>query len=151
MEHIEWHAPEYIHTVKTSDWYWIVGIVTISITLICIILNNAIFGILILVSAATLSLYASRKPDTVLMRADARGIYIGSLHYPYSTLESFWIEMRERHPRIIIKSKKRFAPFVTMLLDETDPEPVHAFLSKHLHEEEHIEPFLEKLLIHLGF
>ena len=51
MEHLSWQAHEYHHTEKTSDWYWIVGIVTVSLALICIIYNNIILGILILVSS----------------------------------------------------------------------------------------------------
>jgi hypothetical protein len=55
MEKLEWQAPEYIHTEKTGDWYWIVGIISVSIFLISAILGDIIFGLLVLVSTFALS------------------------------------------------------------------------------------------------
>ena len=150
-EKISWQAPEYIHREKTSDWYWIVGIVTISIALISIILNNVIFGILIVACSFTLSLFASRKPQLITMQVTGLGVDVGKAHHPYDTLESFWIETREVHPRILLKSKKAFTSFIVILLGNGSSEEIHAKLLEHLPEEEHSEPLLEKLLIYLGF
>jgi len=150
-EKVSWQAPEYIHREKSSDWYWIVGIITISIALISIILNNIIFGILIVVCSFTLSLFASRKPEKVTVDITDVGVTVGKTRYPYEELESFWIETREIHPRILLKSKKTLMPFVVILLGDGSIEEIHAKLSEHLPETEHTEPFLEKLLIYLGF
>ncbi|MFZ2621493.1 MAG: hypothetical protein WAX85_02965 [Minisyncoccia bacterium] len=151
MEKISWKAKEYIHREKTSDWYWIVGIITVSIAIISIILNNLIFAILIIVSSFTLSLFASKKPQMIDVEIDNSGVTIGKTHYPYAHLESFWIETREHHPRIILKSQKVFMPFVIAFIEDENEEGLREFLLQHLPEEEHIEPFLEKLLIYLGF
>jgi hypothetical protein len=44
-------------------------------------------------------------------------------------------------------------PYLVILIDEevVHPDEIRAFLLNHLHEEEHSEPFLEKLLVYLGF
>lgn len=151
MDTISWHAHEKIHTEKTPDWYWIVGIVTISIVVICIILNNIIFGILIFMSSFTLSLIASKKPRLVEIHADNEGISVGNIFYPYVNLDSFWVETRDAHHRVILKSKKLFMPYISILLEDMNPGQVRAYLGTHLHEEEHIEPLFEKILIYLGF
>ncbi len=151
MEKISWHTHEYLHSEKSSDWYWMVAIITISIALISVILNNIIFGILIIVSSFTLTLFASKKPEIIEVEVNQTGIISGKTRYPYQHLESFWIETRDAHPRVIVKSKKVFMPFIVLFLTDIDPEIVHPILLQHLHEEEHIEPFLEKLLIYLGF
>ena len=151
MDKISWKTHEYLHSQKTTDWYWMVAIVTISIALISIILNNVIFAILIIVSSFTLSLFASIKPEIVDVEIGPAGVTMGKTRYPYSNLDSFWIETRDAHPRIIIKSKKVFMPFLVLFLSEADPEKIHPILMQHLPEEEHIEPLLEKLLIYLGF
>ncbi len=151
MDKISWWAPEYIHREKSADWYWIVAIVTFSIALISIILNNIIFAILIIVSAFALSLFASRKPQELLIEVDNLGITAGGAHHPYGLLESFWVETRDRHPRIILKSKKSLSPFLTILIEDASPEEIRRKLGEHLPEEEHVEPILEKLLIYLGF
>lgn len=151
MDKISWQTHEYLHTQKTADWYWIVGIVAISLALIAIILNNIIFGILIVVSAFTLSLFASRKPQIVDISIDNAGITMGRNRYPYKELDSFWVETRDNNHRILLKSKKVFMPFIVIFLEDMDPEEIKHRLSQYLPEEEHLEPLLEKILIYLGF
>ena len=152
MDKISWNTVEYIHTEKTSDWYWIVGIITVSIALISIILNNVIFAILVLVSSFTLAMFASRHPDTVSVTIDRSGVTFGRTRYSYSNLESFWMETRDGFPRLLLKSKRTFMPFVVIHLgDEEFDEQIREALLQHLPEEENTEPLLEKVLIYLGF
>jgi hypothetical protein len=151
MQKISWETHEYFHTEKSNDWYWIVGIVTLSIAVIAVILNNIIFGILIIVASFTLSLFASRKPDVVTVTLDNVGVTFGRTRYPYANLESFWFETRDAHPRLLLKSNKLFMPFVVIHANMDDYEDIREYLSYHLKEEEHTEPILEKVLIYLGF
>lgn len=151
MEKLSWHTHEYFHTEKSADWYWIVGIITISIAVISIILNDVIFAILIIISSFTLSLFASKRPNIVQVNIDNLGVTVGRTRYPYGNLESFWIEMEGHYPRILIKSKKVFMPYIVIFIEEIDPERIHAALLTHLKEEVHTEPFLEKVLLYLGF
>ena len=151
MGNLKWQAHEYLYAEKTADWYWIVAIVTISIAIIAIILNNIIFAILIIISSFTLSLFASRKPEIMTVEINVSGVTVGKTHYPYAHLDSFWVETRETQPKIILKSKKVFMPFIVTLIDDVQPEKVRDILLQHLPEEEHVEPFLEKLLIYFGF
>ena len=151
MEKISWHTIEYIHTPKTSDWYWIVGTITISIAIIAIILNNIIFAILIIISSFTLSLFASRPAQVVEVHIDRNGVEFGKHQYSFRDLDSFWLETRETHPRILLKSKKVFMPLIVVFIEEHSPEDVHRILSQYLKEEEHTEPLLEKLLLYFGF
>ena len=151
MEKISWQTIEYLHTEKTTDWYWIVAIITISISLISIIFGNLIFGILIIVSSFTLTLFASRKPESMEVEISNTGVRVGKTIYPYIHLSSFWIETRESHPRVLLKSNKVFMPFVVVFLEEIEPEKIRTTLSQYLPEEEHTEPLLEKLLIYFGF
>lgn len=151
MEKLSWKTTEYLYTPKTPDWYWIVGIVTISIALVAIILNNIIFALLIIISSFTLSLFASKKPEIIQVNIDSSGISVGNNHLPYKELDSFWVETREANPRILLKSKKIFMPFVVVFIEGVDNEKVREILLQHLPEEEHTEPLLEKLLLYFGF
>lgn len=151
MDKFSWNTVEYFHTEKTNDWYWIVGIVTLSAALIAVILNNVIFAILIIVSAFTLSIFASRRPDVVSVTIDKLGVTFGRTRYPYSNLESFWLETRDGYPRLLLKSKKVFMPFVVIHTEDEDTEEIKNMMSQYLPEEENTEPLLEKVLIYLGF
>ncbi|HRH27075.1 MAG TPA: hypothetical protein PLZ99_02865 [Parcubacteria group bacterium] len=151
MDRISWETVEYLHTEKTSDWYWIVGIITLSAALIAIILNNVIFAILIIVSSFTLSIFASRRPDMVTATIDKSGVTFGRTRHAYSNIESFWIETRDSYPRLLLKSNKVFMPFIVLHIHEDDADEIKNVLSKYLPEEENTEPLLEKVLIYLGF
>lgn len=151
MDRISWETVEYLHTDKTSDWYWIVGIITVSIAVIAVILNNVIFGILIVVASFTLSLFASRKPDIVSVNIDNLGITFGRSHYSYTDLDAFWVETRDSLPRILLKSKKTFMPYIVILIEDESPNEIKHILSQHLKEEEHTEPLMEKILMYFGF
>ena len=151
MDKIEWQAPEYIHTEKSTDWYWIVGIISISIAIISIILNNFIFGILIIISAVTLSLYATRRPETVWVEIDNRSIIINETVHLFEDIDSFWVETRDAYPRVFIRLKKKISMYVVIMMGNADPEEVREKLSRHIPETEHTEPLLEKVLLYLGF
>ncbi|MFA7216559.1 MAG: hypothetical protein WC095_01070 [Candidatus Paceibacterota bacterium] len=151
MEKINWIAPEYIHSEKNSDWYWIVGIITVSIALVAIILNNIIFAILIIVSMSILTLYASRRPENIEIKINEKGINMGQTYYPYSDLESFWVETKDKFPRIIILPKKTVSSYIIILIKDVEPEDVKDLLSNYLEEVTHTESFLTKFLIYFGF
>jgi hypothetical protein len=151
MDNISWETVEYLHTEKTNDWYWIVGIITLSAALIAVILNNIIFAILIIVSSFTLSMFASRRPNIISATIDKSGVTFGRTRYPYSSIQSFWVETRDNYPRMLLKTDKAFMPFVVIHIHEDDADEIKDILSKYLPEEENTEPLLEKALIYLGF
>src|SRR5579872_1600355 len=148
---LTWTAPEYMHTHKTADWYWIVGIVALTLAVISTLFGDMLFGIFIVVGAFTLALYASRPPQFQQIKISEKGVQIQDTFYSYNVLESFWIEEKELHPRILFKSERHIAPYIIVLLGEVPAEEIRDVLSQHLHEVKHSEPFLEKLLIWLGF
>ena len=151
MNDISWQAPEYFYTEKTSDWYWIVGIISITIAITSIVFNNILFALLILIGSFTLCLYASRKPNIITIKINDKGIMIGDLFYFYELLNSFWIEEKELHPRLILKSKKKLSTHIVAILGNVSGEEIREKLQKNLVEEQMSEPFLEKLLIYFGF
>jgi hypothetical protein len=151
MEKLSWHTQEYHYREKSADWYWVVGIVSISLAIIAVILNNIIFAIFIIVSAFSLSLFASKKPNLVEISIEKDSVAIGDKRHSYEGFESFWVETKDGIPRMLFRSKKIYAPLLVVFIDDVDPEKVREALSEYLPEEELSEPFLEKLLIYLGF
>lgn len=148
---ISWKAPLHIYTEKSTDWYWIVGIVTVTLAVISVLLNNILFAVLIIVGMFTLTLYSTKRPSEVHIELLPNGIKIHDLVYLYTNLESFWIEEHELVPRILFKTTKKIAPHVTVLLEDANPDEVRDELLFHLPEIKQSEPFLEKLLIYFGF
>jgi len=149
---LEWDAHEYEHKERTQDWFWAVGIVTVSIAVASIIFGNIIFGILILISAFALSLFATRPPSTLHVVVDEKGVTREHVRYPYSTLKSFWIDVEHPHKKIILRSDRMFMPLIIIpLSDDVDADELHDTLMQVLPEEFHSIPFIEKVLEYLGF
>ena len=149
---IEWDAHEYEHKERSSDWFWAVGIVSISVAIASVILGNIIFAILVLVSVFALSIFANRPPSTLHVVVDDKGITRGKVRYPYQTLQSFWIDTDHPHKKIILRSDKLLMPLIIVPLnDEIDEGQLREKLSKVLSEEFHNLPFVERILEYLGF
>ena len=59
---IAWQTFEYQNRARSSDWFWVVGIIAISAAAAAILFKNFLFGILIIIATFTLMLQAARKP-----------------------------------------------------------------------------------------
>jgi hypothetical protein len=148
---LTWQAPEYSHYKRSTDWFWAVGIITICIAILAFVFHNALFGILILLSAGILVFYTIREPGTVEYEINQRGIVIGKELHPYLTIEAFWIETRTGEPKIILRSKKNVLPYIIIPLHEESVDDVASVLSEFLEEKELQEPASHKIMEYLGF
>jgi len=149
---IEWDAHEYEHKERSQDWFWAVGIVSVAIAVATVIFGNVIFGIFILTAVFALALFINRPPETVHVIVDERGVTRGKMHYPYSTLTSFWIDVEHSHPKILLSSEKIFMPLIIIPLDtDKDLDHLHDSLSLFLPERYHSLPLVEKILEFIGF
>lgn len=149
---IEWDAHEYEHKERSPDWFWAVGIVSVAVAVASVIFGNIIFGILVLIGAFALSLFANRPPNTVHVVVNEKGVTKDKIHYPYAILESFWIDTDHPHQKIILRSGKLLMPLIIIPLGEsTNVEELHESLSQFMKEEFHSLPFVEKVLEYLGF
>ncbi|HEY1037633.1 MAG TPA: hypothetical protein VGE62_03550 [Candidatus Paceibacterota bacterium] len=149
-----WETHEYFFQEKTSDWYWAVGIIAVSIAILSVIFGDALFALLIIVAAFALSLFASRRPEIVRFEVSKKGVMIDRTLYPYATLDSFWVEDNRHvngHSKLIIKSRKAMVPLIAIPLDGTDPDDVRDFLLENLLEDHHPEPLGQKVLEYFGF
>lgn len=148
---ISWNAPEHIHTEKRSDWYWAVGIITLALAAAAVIFGNIIVAVFIVVAATALVVHASQPAREIHHEINDRGIVIDDALYPFLTLESFWIPHDEFPPKIILKSRKTFTPYIIVYIDEVDPEKIREILLKYIAETEHRESILKHLLERFGF
>jgi hypothetical protein len=148
---ITWQAPEYYHRDKSADWYWAVGIIALSAAATAIILDNVIFGILIVIATFSLMMYASRRPLTINVEINERGIKTGKMYYPYTNLDSFWVEENHAYPKILLKSKNVIVPHIVIHVEDEDPDEIRDFLREHLTEEEQHESLIHLVMEYLGF
>lgn len=148
----EWEAHEYEHKERSQDWFWAMGILSVAIAAAVAIFGNVIFAIFILVAVFSLALFVNRPPENIRVVVDERGITRDRILYPYSTLESFWIDVDHSHPKIFVASEKIFLPLIVIPIGrDVDLEELHEALSQFLREKPLTLPWVEKILEFLGF
>ncbi|MFA6404590.1 MAG: hypothetical protein WCW03_01150 [Candidatus Paceibacterota bacterium] len=148
---VSWNATEHIHTEKGADWYWAVGIITLALTAVAIIFGNIITAIFIVVAASALVIHAAKPARNIYHEVNDRGIIVDNILYPFLSLESFWIPHDEFPPKIILKSRKTFSPYIILYIDEVDPESVREVLLRYIGETEHHESLLKQIFERFGF
>lgn len=157
-EHIiSWVAAEYEHHEHSADWYWAVGIITVSLAIAFIIVGNMLLSIIILLGVGTLFFYSKHLPRTIEYKISRNGIRAGKVLYPWGTLHSFWILEKEEsakdyhRPKLLLISKKTFMPHIIIPLNEFILDDVRHVVSHLLPEEPYAEPFVERISRKIGF
>lgn len=154
QEKIVWENYEFIYQEKTNDWFWAVGIITLSLATIAIIYSNPLFAVFMIIAGFTIFMKAKKTPRLINFEINTKGIKIDDTLYPYTNLKSFWIEDNSREvPKMILRTEKFITPIIVVPLDTNlvNHEELRNFLLKFLTEEKLLEPFSHKMTEFLGF
>lgn len=150
---ITWQALEHEHQEKSNDWFWAVGIISISGAVLAVFFGNLLFGLLILLIAFVSILQGNKVPRALEYEISRKGVRVGEIIYPYSTLESFWVIDEEINDLIYIKSQKTLMPLLVLPYDsmKTNPDHIRDYLLEYIDEEELNEPLSQVIMERLGF
>lgn len=152
MKNFSWQAPEYPYRKKSNDWYWTVGIISTALVVTSIIFGNVLFGVVIGLGVFTLTMFASRKPEIIIVDISDKGIVVNKTLYPYASLESFFVDLENHNgPKLILKSKKVIIPLITIPLAIENTDELHSFLLTHLKEEVFEPGLMQTIFDRLGF
>lgn len=144
---MEWETYDHENKEKSSDWFWSVGIIVISVAIVLVIFGNIIGAILVVVATFVLALFAKHEPHVVHVVVNEVGISKDRTMYTFSSLDSFWVDDAHPFKKILLKSKKPLMPLIVIPLgDDVDVDRLHRTLSRILDEEYHVLPFIERLL-----
>lgn len=148
---IHWNVPAYTHRPKSVDWYWILGIVSISGAVLAFTFENYLFAVLILLSAFVLALYGAKEPPLLSVTIRERGVQVDRTLYPFLSLKAFFV-LDGPHPKLMLTAQSALTPYIIIpLSNEIDPVVVRETLLAFLDEEEMAEPFPYRLMDRLGF
>lgn len=150
---IEWSEYETNSREKTPDWYFILWTIAIAGAIISFMLNNPLFGILLIISAFTLSIYAARKPQIVDFSVSRRGIIAGPLLYKFNSIKYFAIDETPQGVYLLLQPRRTISHLQTIpLSDEVDTEELREFLQYFLEENHRIRVPAHQIIIdRLGF
>ena len=154
IKSITWEAYEHEHREKSKDWYWSLGILIVTASLLAIIFGNYLFGSLLIIIGLSLGVVGSKHPKLIVFELNKMGIRIGKKLFPYATLECFWVQDNHEHARVsqlLIKSRRTMVPLLIIPLIDVDNGDIRDFLLYNLLEKEIDEPLSHLILETLGF
>ncbi|MDP3735472.1 MAG: hypothetical protein Q8R39_03540 [bacterium] len=150
MQPITWDEYEYEAREHGADWYWALGILAAALTVAALMFQNVLLAILIVISAVSLGLIASRAPRLRRFELGDRGISLDDTLYPYSAFDAFGLTSGEP-PKLIMRPHKLFTPHLTIPLPHEHLDPARSLLRRHLIEEALEEPLSARLMSWVGF
>jgi hypothetical protein len=122
---LEWQAPEYENRDKHPDWYWHMGAIAVLAILLCLLVKNFLFAIIILIASFTITIYARRTPAIINLALTNEGVRAGQSFYPYKYIKSFWVERERENPRLIIETDRFYLPHILLPLGDKTPEEIN--------------------------
>lgn len=149
---LEWDVFEYEHKPKSSDWSWIAGIIGISLAVLAVILGNLIFGVLLVIATITVILFAHKHPDVLHVEINNKGVRVNDEYFPYSTLDSYWVDDEGRYPYLILTSKeKTLIPHIKIPIhSDVDPDELKDLMLDYLDQEYKESSLIEEVSYHIG-
>ena len=149
---VVWEAPEHHHYEKTSDWFWVLGIIALGASIAVFFLGNFLLALLIIIGAGVIALIASREPEILEFAVTLRGVKLGDTIHPYNTLESYYLDEDDPdRPQLLIKSTQLFSPLLVIPIPAEYIDDIEDLLATRLEEEELEEPLSHKILEFFGF
>ncbi len=143
-----WSAPEFIFKEKTNDWYWSIGIITVSSIVAAIIFKNYLFAILVGFGGIAITLLGRHYPKVVTFTIDEKSIHAKGYRYDFEDIKGYMIDMRTN--TLVIETTAILIPVIFIPLSEDiDIMMLKTFLST-VEQKDIKEPPFEKLIEFLG-
>lgn len=149
---LTWEAFEHAHSPKEKDWFWALGIVSVTLACVAFFFGNILFGILIIIAGGTFGIVATKAIDLVEFSITNDGIRVNDHVYTYDTFRNFAIVERSFEPPLLVCDMHTLlSPHLYIpLSEEIEPDTVRELLSKHLTEIQRTIPFSHTLTEFLG-
>ncbi|MEK7628475.1 MAG: hypothetical protein AAB421_03590 [Patescibacteria group bacterium] len=147
---LQWEGYEHHHVERGRDWYWALGIISVSCALTSLLFGNILFGLLILVAAVTLGLTALHPPPLVQFELGEHDLRIADTVYPYKEMIAFWVKDGPE-PSLLIDTLRFMAPDLILPIADIDPDSLREFLKEKVAEKQLEEPFAHRFLEFFGF
>ena len=150
----EWRAPEHEHHPKNVVWFAVLAAGTTTIVGIMLFIFTNILGAITVGLIGGLMYYlAQQKPRIVRYRIMLDGIALNNILYHWEDLAAFNVIYEPDETKtVILRSAKRFSPYLHMEVGDADPVAIREVLMDYVTEDQTIqEPIADIIARRLGF
>ena len=143
---VNWEAEEYLQQKKGTGWYVGFAVVVLALVVLSVILQWWTFTALVALSAVALLVYVVRPPRVLHYSLSNKGLTEGSNLYKYEDFKSFGMLQDGDKFAIILTTRKRFSPRVTVYFPQESGEEIIDAFGMRLPMEEVKLDFLDKIV-----
>jgi hypothetical protein len=137
VHEISWNVASHSSRERSNDWYWGLGGLALVGAVLSIIFGNILLAIIITLGSISIGFLAGRVPREHSVVLSERGVSIDGTRYPYASVQSFWVEEHEGHPKLFISLRGIISPHHSLYIpEEISPSDVRTFLKRFATEEE---------------
>lgn len=150
----EWRAPEHEHHPKSVVWFAVLaGGTTALVGILLFIFTNIIGAITVGLIGGLMYYLAQQQPRIVRYRIMLDGIALNNILYHWEDLAAFNIIYEPDETKtVILRSTKRFSPYLHMEIGDADPVAIREILMEFVTEDQAIqEPLADIIARRLGF
>jgi hypothetical protein len=150
---ITWEAFDKQDKERKVDWFWALGIIGITGSVLAFIFDNFLFGVFILLAIVVLIFLVSQKKRKVSYKLDAEGIHMDNELIPYKKMFSFYLDETGEWAKILIHVKHPISPIVGIYYeDKSLGDTIYQiFVNNEVKEEYLVEPISHQIFEKLGF
>jgi hypothetical protein len=150
-EPLRWSGTEFGQTAKSADWYWAIGLSTISLTAASFIMGVPLFALCIAVAGGSVLYAASRPLHEHTFELGSIGLTIDGHLYTFESMNSFWIDLEHfTEPLLLISFDSWYHPQHIIPLGSQETTLVHDRLHTFVVEESQEESYIHRLLSYIG-
>lgn len=113
---ISWTTPEHVHHDRSIDFYWIVGLITIVVSVLAFIFKDALFGVFILIGGGLYAYVNHKKPNDVTVTINEKQIIIGDDIYLISKIQYFRIVQIKDEYELVLSIRQSYSPVVSVCI-----------------------------------
>ncbi|HEX8993780.1 MAG TPA: hypothetical protein VF803_00845 [Candidatus Paceibacterota bacterium] len=117
---LHWTTPTHLGVERSVDWFWALGVIALFGAIIALWLGDTLFAAIIVLAAITIGMIATRPPREHDVMLYEGGFVLDHAVYPFSSLESFWIEEGGDLPKLYLSTSALLHPHITLYLPSSD-------------------------------
>jgi hypothetical protein len=152
QQEVVWVIPAN-HKVRSVDWFWAIGLITLIGAGTAFFVGNHLFGIFILLGGSLLFYTNLNESNDSTVHINEKEITVNGLHYKSKNMRGFAITKNSNEEDILIIRTDRF--FMPMLIlhiaDDVSLKNLEEILIKRVTKEDLREPPANALAEKLGF
>lgn len=140
---LSWTTKEHVHLERSIDFYWVLGLITLTAAVLAFILRDGLFGALILIGGGMYGYISWVKPKDITVVITDKEIIIEDDIYNISKILAFRVTDLKGDKELLLKINRPYQSMVSACVPDDMEVQIKDTLSKML-------PVDDTLVPHIG-